>query len=62
MFATVFKAVLIVVHPFLGAAQDCAASFNPRQLLKGDALHKNDLLGDLFGVADEALSGSVRCS
>ena len=51
------KAVLIVVCPFLVFRRDCAASFTPRQLLKGDGLHKNDRRCDLFGVGPEALSG-----
>jgi hypothetical protein len=32
-------------------------SFTPRQLQKGDGLHKNGRLRDLFGVPEEALSG-----
>ena len=43
--------------PFVNLAQDCAASFAPRQLLKGDGLRKNGRLSDLFGVAEEALLG-----
>jgi hypothetical protein len=51
------KAVFIFVCPFVSLAQDCAASFTPRQLQKGDGLRKNGRLRDLFGVAKEALSG-----
>jgi hypothetical protein len=36
---------------------DCAVSFTPRQLQKGEGLRKNGRLRDLFGVAEEALSG-----
>jgi hypothetical protein len=50
--------VLIFVCPFISLAEDCAASFVPRQLLKGGGLHKNGRLSDLFGVAEEALSGT----
>lgn len=57
MFAFLAKAVLIVVCPFVILAQDCPANFNPRQLLKGDRLHKNDKPGALFGVAEETLLG-----
>ena len=49
--------VFIFVRPFVRLAQDCAVSFTPRQLLKGDGLRKNGGLSDLFRVAEEALSG-----
>jgi len=58
MLETVAKAVLIVVSPFLVLRKDCATSFTPRQLLKGDGLHKYGRLCDLFGVASNALWGS----
>src|SRR4029453_13049668 len=51
------KAIFIFVCPFVTLAQDCAVSFNPRQLQKGDGLCKNGRLRDLFGVAEGALSG-----
>ena len=60
MLETVAKAVLIVVSPFLVLRMDCATSLAPRQLLKGDGLHKYGRLCDLFGVAAEVLSGAVR--
>ena len=60
MLETVAKAVLIVVSPFLVLRKDCATSLAPRQLLKGDGLHKYGRLCDLFGVAAEVLSGAVR--
>ena len=50
------KAVLIVVGPFVGLARDYAGDFTPCKLLKGDGLRKKDRVGDLFGVAAEALS------
>src|SRR4030095_14465240 len=55
--ATPAKAVFIFVCPFVSLAQECAVSFTPRQLQKGDWLRKNGRLRDLFGVAEEALSG-----
>jgi hypothetical protein len=60
MLETVAKAVLIVVSPFLVLRKNCATSLAPRQLLKGDQLHKYGRLCDLFGVAAEVLSGAVR--
>lgn len=49
--------VFIFVRPFVRLAQDCAVSFTPRQLQKGDGLRKNGRLRDLFRVAEGALSG-----
>ena len=60
MIETVAKAVLIVVSPFLVLRKNCATSLAPRQLLKGDQLHKYGRLCDLFGVAAGVLSGAVR--
>ena len=45
------------LRPFVSLAQDCAVDFTPRQLQKGDGLRKNGRLRDLFGVAEETLSG-----
>jgi hypothetical protein len=42
---------------FRKSCADCAVSFTPRQPKKGDALRENGRLRDLFGVAEEALSG-----
>ena len=60
MFALVFKAALIFDQPLTSVAHDCAASFNPHQLLKGVGLHKNERPMALFGVTAETLLGMVR--